>query len=175
MSVPKRMNVPVRMDAPPSPTMFPHTVTLFTTRTESGEGFKDITVNYVTILRGVLCDDSKASNVRASGLEGADAVNLIVPFGVEAIDPADIDKKNPPIKKYVGPIEFWRLDDKSGYWTLTTGQDTYFVKGVAIPYKSWKPEIVHDMINALYDDVYNVTKVDVKDFGELQHFEIGGA
>lgn len=156
--------------------MFPHTVTLFTTRTETDvDTCHETVTNYITILCGVLCDESKASNVRAGGSEGADAVNLIVPFNVQAIDPADIDKEDPPIKKYVDPVEFWRLEDKSGYWTLTTGQDTFFVKGLAIPDPSWEPEKVSDLINSMYDGVYNVTKVDVKDFGGLLHFEIGGA
>lgn len=167
----RRMNAPRRMDAPPTPSMFPHTVTLYTTRTEENPAtFKEETTNYVTILRGVLCDDSKASNVRASGLEGADAVNLIVPFDVDATDAETGEKK-----QYIGPVEFWRLEDKSGYWTLTTGQDTFFVKGEAIPDPSWKPDKVAGLINGMYDGVYNVTKVDVKDFGGLQHFEIGGS
>lgn len=151
--------------------MFPHTVTLFNTRQEVDKTtFEDVTVNYVTVLKGVLLDASKASNVRSSGLEGADAVNLYVPFDVEAIDPVTGEKK-----QYIGHVEFWRLEDKSGYWTLTTGQDTWFVKGEAIPDPSWPPDRVYDLINGMYDDVYNVTKVDEKDFGSLQHFEIGGA
>lgn len=151
--------------------MFPHTVTLYTTRTEPDKTtLKDITTNYITILRGVLLDASKAANVRASGLEGADAVNLYVPFDVEAIDGVTGESK-----KYIGPVDFWRLDDKSGHWTLTTRQDTWFVKGEAIPDPSWAADKVYDIINAMYDDVYNVTKIDVKDFGSLQHFEIGGA
>lgn len=151
--------------------MFPHTVTLYNTRQETDKAtFQDVTVNYVTLLRGVLCDESKASNVRKSGLEGADAVNLYVPFYVDAVDAMTGEKK-----QYIGPVEFWRLEDKTGYWTLTTGQDTWFVKGEAIPDPSWESEKVYDFINGMYDGVYNVTKIDVKDFGSLQHFEIGGA
>lgn len=172
----RRMNTPQRMNAPPIPSMFPHTVTLYTTRIETNPAtFREETVNYITVLKGVLCDDSKAANVRASGLDGADAVNLIVPFDVQAIDPADIDKDNPPIKKYVGPVEFWNNDEKDRHWTLTTGQDTWFVKGVALPPDGMDPSKVADYINLTHDGVYNVTKVDAKDFGGLQHFEIGGA
>lgn len=160
-----------------SNTMFPHTITLFTTRSETDKTtLKEVITNYITVLHGVLCDDSKASNVRTSGLEGADAVNLYIPFDVQAIAPEDIAADDPPIRKYIDPIEFLRLDDedKRKYWTLTTGQDTWFVKGEAIPDPSWKPEKVYDLINSLHDGVYNVTKVDIKDFGGLQHFEIGG-
>lgn len=151
--------------------MFPHTVTLYNTSRETNkETFRDEIVNYITILDGVLLDASKASNVRASGLEGADAVNLYVPFNATATD-----AKTGLEKQYIGPIEFWRLEDKSGYWTLTTGQDTWFAKGIALPPDDMDGEKVADYINATCDDVYNVTKVDMKDFGGLQHFEIGGA
>lgn len=151
--------------------MFPHTITLYNTFVEPDKSTaNDITTNYITVLNGVLLDASKASNVRTSGLEGADAVNLYVPFNVDAVDPFTGEQK-----QYIGPIEFWRLEDKTGYWTLTTGQETWFVKGLAVPKPEWDSDRVYDLINAMYDDVYNVTKVDIKDFGGLQHFEIGGA
>lgn len=151
--------------------MFPHIVTLYTTRTETDKTtYKEKTTNYITILKGVLLDASKGSNVRKSGLEGADSVNLYVPLNVSAIDHETGEEKH-----YIGPVEFWRLEDKSKYWTLTTGQDTWFAKGEALPDPDWAPEKVYDLINGLYDGVYNVTKVDEKDFGGLQHFEIGGA
>lgn len=144
--------------------MFPHTVTLYNVRTETDKDtFKDTKVNHITILRGVLLDASKAINVRTSGLEGADAVNLYIPFDVEAID-----GRTREAKRYIDPIEFWKMDDVTGYWTLQPTQAVFFAKG----------EVVSDMtfqfINMNYDDVYAVTKVDKKDFGNLQHFEVGG-
>lgn len=171
MPAPKRMSTPRRMGSASAPTMFPHTITLYTTRTEEDKTtFKEVTTNYITVLHGVLCDDSKASNVRASGLEGADAVNLIVPFDAKAAD--GVTGKP---KKYIGPVEFWRLEDRSEYWTLTTNQETWFVKGEALPPGGMDPEKVENYINLTHDGVYNVTKVDIKDFGGLPHFEIGGA
>ena len=58
--------------------MFPHTVTVYNTETEelSENDFEPTLVNHITVLRGVLLDASKGSNVTKSGLEGADAVNL---------------------------------------------------------------------------------------------------
>lgn len=161
-------------------TMFPHTVTLYNTQIEryiENYDVKEKISHYITVLRGVLLDASKAVNVRASGLEGADAVNLYVPFNVEAIDGADIEREDAPQKEYIGPVEFWKKEDKSGFWTLTTGLSTWFVKGVAVPPAGMEPEKVAEYINMMYDGVYNVTKVDEKDFGspEMQHFEIGGA
>lgn len=153
--------------------MFPHTVTVYTTRVEVDKTTRqEVVVNYITVLRGVLLDASKGSNVRASGLEGADAVNLYVPFDVDAVDGITGDPKT-----YIGPVDFWRLseEEKNDYWTLTTGQDTWFVKGEALPATSWAEEDIRELIEGVYDDVYNVTKVDEKDFGGLKHFEIGGA
>lgn len=171
MTTPRRMNTPRRMDAPKQPTMFPHTVTLYTTRTEVNPAtFREEATNYITVIKGVLCDDSKAANVRASGLEGADAVNLTIPHSAEFTDGFTGKKK-----QYIGPVEFWRMEDKSGFWTLTTGQETWFVKGAALPPEGMDPGKVSDYINLMFDDVYNVTKVDIKDFGGLQHFEIGGS
>ena len=55
----------------------PHTVTIYNSVKETDPAtFKDVTKLYVTILRGVLCEASKGAQVRKTGLEGADAVNL---------------------------------------------------------------------------------------------------
>lgn len=158
--------------------MFPHTVTLYNVAIETDETtLKDTVVNHITILRGVLLDASKGANTRASGLAGADAVNLYIPFDVDATD-AYTGKE----KQYLPPVEFWRKEDKSNYWTLAisakgSGGDgyTFFVKGVALPPDGTPPERAADVVESMYDGVYNITKVDEKDFGGLRHFEIGGA
>ena len=62
--------------------MFPHTVTLYNISEDSEY---HITSN-ITLLQGVLLDASKGVNVRTSGIEGADAVNLYIPFSVSALD-----------------------------------------------------------------------------------------
>ena len=60
--------------------MFPHAVTVYNTYVETDPStFEETTVNHITVLRGVLLDASKGSNVTKSGLEGADAVNLYIP------------------------------------------------------------------------------------------------
>lgn len=147
--------------------MFPHTVTLYNTETaEAPEtGFKPVLVNHITVLRGVLLDASKASNVNRSGLEGADAVNLYIPISVTAVDGLTGVEK-----RYCGPVEFWRAEDKSGLWTLSDSGNTYFVKGEAV-HEDWSVQ----KLEAAYDDVYDVTKVDFKDFGgNMSHWEVGG-
>ena len=66
---------------------------------------------------------------------------------------------------------FYNAADKSGLWTLSVNGDggtTFFVKG----------EFVTDneTVALSHDDCYNLTKVDMKDFGspDMQHFECGG-
>lgn len=149
--------------------MFPHTVTIYNTVTKPNpETLKDEFVNYITILRGVLLDASKAANVRTSGLEGADSVNLYIPFSVVAVDGVTGQEK-----QYIPPMEFWRMEDKQGYWTLSVtghGGKTIFVKGEVV-----EPDLTEEKISLAYDGVYNVTKVDEKDFGGLPHFEVGGS
>lgn len=147
--------------------MFPHVVTLYNVITEEDPStFEETTVNHITILRGVLLDAVKAKNVNESGLVGADSVTLYIPRDVEAVDGVTGEPK-----EYIGPVEFWRLDDKTGYWTLSIGQNTFFAKGEAV-HSDWTSQ----KIDATYDDVYDVTKVDFKDFGgEMSHWEVGGS
>lgn len=146
--------------------MFPHTVTLYNVSNEELlPTFEPVLTNYITVLRGVLLDESKASNVSKSGLEGADAVNLYIPANVDAMDGVTGERK-----RYVGPIEFWRTEDKTGLWTLSVSRNCFFVKGEAI-----HPDWTVQTIEAAYDSVYDVTKVDYKDYsGDMRHWEVGG-
>ena len=144
----------------------PHTVTLYNVITETHlETFVDTENVYITILRGVFLDASKAVNVRTSGLESADAVNLFIPFSVTAVDSLG------NAKTYASPQEFLAAQDRSTLWTLAVegdGGECFFVKG----------EVVTTAMAArAHDDSYKVTKVDMKDFGSVQmrHFEVGGA
>lgn len=140
--------------------MFPHTVTVYTI-TEDPET-ADVYSN-ITVVKGVLFDGSKAANVRASGLSGADSVNLYIPF-----DAVSIDGETGEDKAYIQPLAFAAALDKSGYWTMDPG-NTFFVKGEVV-----NPDLTFQEINRRYDNVHLITKVDTKDFGGLQHFEVGG-
>lgn len=145
--------------------MFPHTVTLYTFQTETDkETIEEKLVNYITVLRGVLLDESKAANVRKSGIESADAANLYIPADVEAVDGLTQERK-----EYAGPMAFWESEDKTGLWTLTTGGNTFFVFGEVV-----EPEASIDLISLEHDTVYTVSKADHKNFGGLQHWEVGG-
>lgn len=145
--------------------MWPHTVTLYYV-TEDPVTFEP--ANHITILRGVLMAASKAANVRTSGFEGADAVALYIPFSVEAIDGITGEKKS-----YIGTNAYEDAEDKSAYWTLAvSGNKCFFVKGEVV-----EPEKSFSTINANYDNVHRVTKVDMFDFGaeRMQLWEVGGA
>lgn len=142
----------------------PHTVTIYNISVEQDSAtFEDVTTNNITILRGVFLDATKGTNVRQSGLEGADAVILHIPFDVDA---RGVDGQP---KRFVGAMEYWRSADKSGLWTLSDDQKTFFCKGIVTDDES------EEYINMMHDDVYTVTKVDEKDFGSayMQHWEVG--
>ena len=146
--------------------MFPHVVTVYNVYTETDlSTFEDVTVNHITVLRGVLFDASKGRNVTRSGLESADAVNLYIPFSVEAVDGVTGKKR-----EYIDSLTFWRMDDRSGYWTLSVKNENCFVvKGDAV-HPDWSVQ----KIEATYSDVYDISKVDEKDFGgEMSHWEVG--
>lgn len=145
----------------------PHAVTVYNIVQEIDPATLDeVEKVYITILRGVMLQASKGANVRESGLEGADAANLYIPFAVEAVD-----GKTGAAKTYAKPQEFAKAADRSGLWTLSyngNGGDTMFVKG----------EFISDNITVVqyHDDCYNVTKVDAMDYGsaDMQHFSVGG-
>ena len=146
--------------------MFPHVVTLYNVvREEDPSTFHEVAVNHITILEGVLLDAVKTVNVNRSGIEGADSVMLYVPQSVTATD--GVTGKP---KANVGPIEFWRANDKSSLWTLKPGQDCFFIKGRAV-HPDWSAQ----KLEAAYDGVYDVTKVDFKDYGgDMSQWEVGG-
>lgn len=145
----------------------PHTVTVFNSvKGTDLTTFEEVTRLYVTIIRGVMLQASKGVNVRESGLEGADAINLYIPFSAEAVD--GVTGK---AKTYTSPQAFYNASDKSGLWTLSVngnGGNTFFVKG----------EFVTDneTVALAHDDCYNLTKVDRMDYGspDMMHFECGG-
>lgn len=157
--------------------MFPHTITLYNVSVETDKAtFESTVVNHITLLKGVLVDATKGVNTRESGLVGADSVIVYIPFGVEAVDAQTGEEK-----KYLPPVEFWRAEDRSKFWTLAVSAKgaaldgyTFFIKDVALPPDGTPPEKVVSRVEAMYDHVYNITKIDEKDFGGLKHWEVGG-
>ncbi len=145
----------------------PHTVTVYNAVKETDPNTFEETQNlYVTVLRGVMLQASKAVNVRESGLAGADAVDLYIPFGVEAVDGF-----TGKAKTYAGPQRFYAAVDKSDLWTLSVdgnGGTTFFVKGEFVT--------EDETVALAQDDCYTVTKVDEMDFGsvDMRHWRVGG-
>ena len=148
--------------------MFPHTVTVYNMMEDTTTGMD--TYN-ITILRGVFLDVSKAANVMKSGLASADAATLYIPMSIQAVN-----AKTGKEQQFVSPKEYEQLENVSGYWTLRTGgkssvTDCFFVKGEVVEEASYSD------ISRRYDDVYDVTSVDTKDFGSksMWHWEVGGS
>ncbi len=152
----------------------PHTITVYNViHTTDVTTFAETDTAYVTVLEGVFVDASKAVNVRKSGLEGADAVDVYIPVGVKATDGL-----TGAAKQYAKPMDFWAAANKSGLWTLSfegNGGETFFIKGRHVITKTVSGSTVIDIDAArLHDDCYNVTKVDEKDYGTPKHWEVGG-
>lgn len=145
----------------------PHTVTLY----NAHENVDTLKNEYnITILQGVFLSISKGANVLRSGLENADAATLFIPFSVNARNALTGERQT-----YISPKEYERLADKSAHWTLRSGgtssaKDCFFVKGEVVS------ELDFQDINANFDDVYRVSSVDPRDFGEksMQHWEVSG-
>lgn len=140
----------------------PHTVTVYNTISSPllGDSL------YCTVLRGVMLQASKGANVRDTGLEGADAANLFIPFTVDAVDGITGEGK-----RYVPPQEFFNAEDRSNLWTLSyngNGGSSFFVEG----------EFVTDNEDTAraQDGCYSVTKVDAMNYGSkaMWHWEVGG-
>lgn len=149
--------------------MFPHTVTVYNKMEDDITGAA--TYN-ITILRGVFLDISKGANVMKSGLVSADSAMLYIPMSIKAIN-ADTGEE----QKFVGQKEYERLAQSylHEYWTLRTGGssstvDCFFVKGEVTEKSGF------NNLKNLYDDVYDVSTVDTKDFGSkpMWHWEVGG-
>ena len=144
----------------------PHVVTLYNV-TEDPDTL-EISYN-ITVLDGVFLDRSEAKNIEKSGLKDADSATLFIPFSVTATDGT-----TGAAKTYIGPKAYRALTDPSGYWTLedggvNSGADCFFIKGEVVSTAGYR------QIRETYDDVYNVTTVDTRDFGseDMQHWQVG--
>ena len=133
--------------------MFPHVVTVFNSYEDD-----DLKMHSsITILRGVLLDVSKA-----------DAATLYIPFSVDAVSTTG-DKKT-----YVEPKAFYAAENQQGLWTLDSGghsnsTSTYFVKGEVSEMMSLA------QLQEKYDYAFDVSTVDVRDFGgDMMHWQVGG-
>ena len=122
----------------------PHTVTIYNIVQEVDPTTLDeVEKVYTTILRGVMLQASKAVNVRESGLESADAVNLYIPFAVKAVDGVTGKPKT-----YTGPQSFFKAADKSDLWTLSykgNGGMTCYEKGEYVS-DDGSPDMQHFLV-----------------------------
>lgn len=110
-----------------------------------------------TVIYDIFWDEKKAYNRLQSGLESADHVLLLIPLEM------------PSNSRYVSPMEFQKLEDKTNYFTLHVGDR--IVKG----------DIDFEITGKVSDldknyGAFTITSVDKKDFGSphMRHFEISG-
>ncbi len=133
--------------------MFPHTVTVYNKYLDAGtEKWQR------TVLKGVFWDSSKGATVRKTGVSSADGLMLLIPMGVTV----------PSGRQYTRPKEWAVLTDKTGYWTLQSG-DTVILGEIGYEVVKSSKELL------AYDDVLNISNVDTRSYGGNQsHWEVSG-
>ena len=125
--------------------MFPHVVTVY-------NKYKDGTVEkwQRTVLKGVFWNSIKGAVVRKTGVTSADSLQLIIP------------KRN----GYLPPKEWLALTDKTGHWTLQSG-DTVVKGNITYDIERSTKELEQ------FDDVRLITSVDYHDCGgDMAHWEV---
>lgn len=141
----------------------PHTVTLINSYDDSGT-----MVYQATVLNGVFFDVKHSALAQSLGSQDSDSAELFIPVDVDARDTQG------NAKSYVGPKQFAAAANKTALWTLeasngNSASPCYFVCGVA-------QGMSYKQARKTYDDVYNVTSVLTRDFGnpQMQHWQVGG-
>lgn len=137
--------------------MFTDTVTVFNYYEDKKKG---ISMWYPTVLDGVELQITKGINISKSGNDTADTANLHIKIN------ADIRKA------YKKPKEYKAMENKQEYFTLKP--DDFFMAGKYedSPVNDDYPGGFFEYMKGRYDDVYNITTVDV--FKTIPHFEVGG-
>lgn len=147
----------------------PHVATLYNAYENA-----DLTLSYsITVLDGVLMDESNGTNIEKSGLADADAVTMFIPDSVHAYDNATGNAKT-----YLPPKQFYAATNKASYWTLdaggqSSGAASYFIKGIIVETGA---NSSYMKMREKYDAVYNVSSVYIRDFGtpDMRHWQVGG-
>ena len=136
----------------------PHTVTVY----YAGPG----EAVHVTVLEGVLYDGALAAGTSRAGMEGGGGARLFIPNDVRASDGL-----TGRIRVRAGLREFLAAPDKSGLWSLGTGERWFFAPGRAV-----EPEGSFQRVNSRWG-AHRVTRVRLRDFGSpgMGHWEAEGA
>lgn len=101
-------------------------------------------------------DESKAENVKVSGITTADSVNIIIPFDVEV-------EQN---RQYKEPKQYQQFPQNA--WTIQ--ESDIIVKGLVD-----RDIMTQSELEKAFDNVYLVNVIDTKQFGSLHfhHWEVG--
>lgn len=82
--------------------------------------------------------------------------------------------------EYVPPCRFRAETDRTGKWTLSPGSkdgngDSFFLKGEGPAPGQTPPRQLRAALEAQFDGVYQLLRVQTRDFGTLRHWEVEGA
>lgn len=133
--------------------MFPHTITVL------NKVLKDDDVVYFpSVLMGTLFVRLAASSKSTTGLDPSNTVKVTIPMSVKSQ------------KSFISSLQYAELseEEKRGFFTLK--EDDIIVKG-----KVDLDEISLEVINSNYEEKMVIKSVDTFDFGNLQHWQVGGA
>lgn len=110
-----------------------------------------------TVLSGVFWDAVKGAVARRTGVQSADSMQIIIPLSVTASRAS-----------YLPPKAWAACTDKSGFWTLRSGD--IVVRGAVAREISRSSKELRDL-----DDVLAITSADTKRFGGgMAHWEVSG-
>lgn len=133
--------------------MFPHTITVL------NKVLKDDDVVYFpSVLNGTLFVRLAASSKSTTGLDPSNTVKVTIPMSVKSQKP------------FISSLQYAKLseEEKRGFFTLK--EDDIIVKGnISLE------EISLEAINSNYEEKMVIKSVDTFDFGNLQHWQVGGA
>lgn len=138
--------------------MYADTVTIFNYHKDKKQR---IAMWYPTVLDGVELQIAEGVNVSKSGNDNADSASLHIKINADTR------------KIYKKPMEYKALENKQEYFTLKAND--FFMAGAydnsPINEEDY-PNGFFEYMKGRYDDVYNITTVDV--FKTILHFEVGG-
>ena len=133
--------------------MFPHTITVLNKVLRG-----DDVVYLPSVLSGTLFVRLSASTKSTTGLDPSNVVKVTIPMSVKAQKP------------FISSLQYAELseDEKRGFFTLK--EDDIIVKGIIA-----LNEISLESINSNYEEKMVIKSVDTFDFGNLKHWQVGGA
>lgn len=140
-----------------------HTITVYNIREDPLTFARSV---YITVLSNVELSGMESVRAAAGRMLPSGSATLRIPLSTMARDGLTGVSRT-----WIGPKEYTMAADKSGYWTLDVNRD-FIVRGEVVVENG-----DFQTLNAAYDGVYRVTKVELSDAGvpDVWTLEVGGA